>query len=216
MKKSIIAVAMLLLSLTISAQDYTHSIGGMVGSMYGVTYKGFIFGIDGLALQADLGVNLFSLAGKAEVKTDGVKNTSDIRNGAFFTFVANPNIVYQQNIASWNFGSLSWFAGGGISLGLMQQYGNMEIKDDNGDWNTVSVSDWKNANNGKDQIYGKFGINALAGLELGFSSVPLALGLDFRPGYGVGFRNQKVNGVKTEQVVNFFDWSLAASLRYCF
>ena len=58
MKKTLLAAALLLGALTVSAQDYKHSIGATVGSMYGVSYKGFIFGVEGLALQADLGVKL--------------------------------------------------------------------------------------------------------------------------------------------------------------
>ena len=43
---------------TTGGGSYTHRIGGMVGNMFGASYKGFIFGVDGLALQADLAVKL--------------------------------------------------------------------------------------------------------------------------------------------------------------
>ena len=171
MKKILSVLAAVLVAGGMMAADYTHSVGGVVGGMYGASYKGFIFGVDGLALQADLAVRLTEAATK-----DGSLGV--------YTFEANPNVVYQQPIKSWGFGSLDWYAGGGLSLGLM---------------NSLSVTN---------NAMGKFGINALAGLEIDFSEQPLALGFDFRPGYGLGF-NKDWN-------MSFFDWALAASLRYRF
>jgi len=209
MKKTIFAVALLLCSLAISAQEYTHSIGVNVGSMYGVTYKGFIFGVDGLALQADLGVRLGAtsraVSGNTYYKSKGEKEHFTYNklgvDPVYFTFEANPNIVYQSNIGAWDFGSLSWFAGGGVSLGLMK------LSDT---WGHISNSD----------VTGKFGLNAIGGLELCFTGAPLALSFDFRPGYGLQFDSdsETIKGVKIEKRDNmsFFDWGLVLGLRYCF
>ena len=224
MKKTFIAAFMLLAAFTVSAQDYTHSIGVNVGSMYGVSYKGFIFGVDGLALQADLGVKLISIAGEATNKPEkGDKSTYSLKDLPVFTFEANPNILYQSNISSWDFGSLDWFAGGGVSIGFMQQFGTGKLKGDDDKWYDYKIKDAENSvGKGKNPIYGKMGVNAIGGLELGFSSVPLALSFDFRPGFGLGWHTEKekeVEGMttpKTTTTIPFFDWALNVGLRYCF
>lgn len=187
MKKIFTILAAMMLAGSMAAANYTHSVGGVFGGMMGASYKGFIFGVDGLALQADLGVGLTQAAGTLSEKEDGEKYSVSYNHGVY-TFEANPNVVYQQPIKEWGFGSLDWYAGGGLSLGLWNQLG----------WTT--------------DPFGKFGINAVGGVELGFSNVPLALGFDFRPGYGLAFRN--LEGMTT--TINYFDWKLAASLRYCF
>ena len=211
--------------VTMSAADYTHSIGGVVGSMYGVSYKGFIFGVDGLALQADLGVQLMSTAGSTSYveKYDGTKVSDadgNLRKLPVFTFVANPNVLYQSNIASWGFGSLDWYAGGGLSIGLMKQNGTgFEEKHNNSWYSYPSAYAFADADGKADPVLGKFGVNAVAGVELGLSSVPLAISFDFRPGYGLGFysgKNSNDSKWTTSETFNFFDWTLAVGVRYCF
>ena len=230
MKKLLFVAALALGTLTVSAADYTHSIGGMVGNMYGVSYKGFIFGVDGLALQADLGVKLSNFGKSASYSFDGkTSDISDVPDGVkvysqdYFTFEVNPNIVYQRPIASFGFGSLDWFAGGGISLGMMK-YGNSgnNYFDDKGNkknfWWAMSAK--VDDGDGKEDclpLSGKFGFNAIGGVELNLNAVPLAIALDFRPGYGLGFgREENANGDKKGWSLSFFDWTLAASVRYCF
>lgn len=171
MKKKMLVAVMLIAAIAANAQnDYKVSLGATVGTLYGASYKGFIFGVDGLALAADLGVNLFAPA---------------MEGGSFgaYTFELNPNVEYQGAITSFSAGNLSWFAGGGVSLGLMSplEYNN---------------------------VVGKFGVNAVGGVELGLNSVPLALSFDFRPGYGLQF-NKYGSG-------SFFDWKLVLSVRYIF
>lgn len=218
MKKVILSAMILLGTLTLSAQDYVHSIGVNVGSMYGVSYKGFIFGIDGLALQADLGVRLSTtssaISGNINYKQNGsttnksISDTKDIFgksvNPVYFTFEVNPNIVYQQPITDFGWGSLSWFAGGGVSVGLMK-------------W----ADEWGHMNKKENKVGGKFGINGLGGLELGFSGAPLAMSFDFRPGYGLAFKSDKQDDgmggtTETRTTASFFDWALVLGLRYCF
>jgi hypothetical protein len=99
------------------------------------------------------------------------------KNWDFWSLDLNPNLMYQGKIASTG---LYWFAGGGLSLG----YVFSEYFD-----------------------YGKFGVNAIAGLEYKFN-IPLSLQFDFRPGYGLMFREHAND--------SYFDWSLNLSVRYTF
>ncbi|MBP5642110.1 MAG: hypothetical protein J6W92_03500 [Paludibacteraceae bacterium] len=241
MKKTLLAAALLLGALTINAQDYKNSIGANVGNMFGVSYKGFIFGVDGLALQADLGVKL-SNWGKAmtistHVHGEGFDQRTTNSGTAsvsmdYFTFELNPNIVYQRPITSGSWGSLSWFAGGGISLGLMKSGAHGDYYwDENGNkhdffWavsQTIEVptyDDEGEPNGTKKEamvpVTGKFGFNAIGGVEMKMANLPLAFSLDFRPGYGMQFDVDKTDGVTTETQTHFFDWTLAAAIRYCF
>ena len=57
-------------------------------------------------------------------------------------------------------------------------------------------------------VLGKFGINAISGLQYDLSNVPLALAFDFRPGYGCSFRGGNT--------AHFFDWKIAVAVRYRF
>lgn len=230
MKKLLLAAVLLLGTITMSAANYTNSVGGTAGTMYGFTYKGFVFGVDGLALQLDLGLNLPALAGKSVSKSKGGGITTtekqDFMFGDFLEFQLNPNIVFQSEISSWGWGSIDWFIGGGASLGLMYLYGDIMYKQ-NGKWVNSTRQQREDAAKmmggelkDKDLTYGKFGLNAIGGIELGWKKIPLAVGVDFRPGYGMGFKTdkQKQGGVetKTTDLLHFFDWALVASVRYCF
>lgn len=78
--------------------------------------------------------------------------------------------------------------------------------------------------------FGKFGINAIAGVELALKGAPITLGIDFRPGYGVMFTGHDEDYKKVQEmaekyeyeysetapIYNFFDWSLAVTVRYTF
>lgn len=103
---------------------------------------------------------------------------------SFYTFELNPNAVYQGSITGWNWGGVAWFAGGGMSLGLAHDFGT------------------------SGPTYGKWGFNAIGGAELGLDDAPLAFSLDFRPGYGLLFRDGST--------LSFFDWALVAGIRYTF
>lgn len=258
MKKTLLAAALLLGALTINAQDYKHSIGANVGSFYGLTYKGFI--TENLAIVADLGVNLsnfgnsYTLTRRIDGETitthfgpnyDDFERVSDKvfkekqKYGVnYFTFELNPNLVYQMKITDFGAGSLSWFAGGGLSIGMMK-YG--ADKYNNGDW-----AYWDEKENGHNfwwamshqrevptedgtgtekedwiPLQGKFGINAIGGVELKLNSLPLAFSFDFRPGYGLSFYsedsyNEQQEKVKAHSTTSFFDWKLVAAIRYCF
>ncbi|MBR1929131.1 MAG: hypothetical protein IJ834_05260 [Paludibacteraceae bacterium] len=187
-KKLFVAALFVAMVAGVSAQNYNYSVGGTVGSMYGASFKGFFLPIDKLGLQVDLGVNLMSTSVTTTVRSGGSKMTASGTWDGVYTFEVNPNLLYQDNIASWGFGDLSWYAGGGLSIGF--------------------IDDIKNSGN---PMF-KWGLNAAGGLELGFAAVPLALSFDFRPGYGMGVNSS--NGVSS--VSSFFDWKLVAGLRYIF
>ena len=209
---------MLFATLAVSARDYyNHSIGIMTGSSYGITYKGYVFQTDGLALLADAYVNLISTAGSTTYKYSAATAHFDIRNADMMTFQVNPNIVYQHRIKSWRFGAVSWYAGGGINGGLMKQLNRTDMRADvdgeKGLWMQGTVLD---VIDDKNTLFGKFGVNAVGGAELYFTAVPLVLDLDFRPGFGTALRRTDTSLGSCLMNVNFFDWALSASLRYRF
>lgn len=182
MKKFTLFTVALMTSAVLMAKGNTHSIGATAGSMYCASYKGFIFGHEKLALVADLGVGLTASPITCRGNLD--KNPT-----SFWMFEANPNVVYQAEINN----GFSWFAGGGVSLGLMDAF----------------AYDSKSFKNYETYIFGKFGFNTIGGAEYKFAKLPLAISLDFRPGYGLGFRSK-------EAAISFFDWKLVATVRYRF
>lgn len=62
----------------------------------------------------------------------------------------------------------------------------------------ISLGGWTGA--------GKFGFNAIGGVEYKFSDVPLTLQGDFRPGFGLAFNSFAASG--------YFDWGLCFGIRY--
>lgn len=107
-------------------------IGGIVGGINGFSSK---FINRKFAYQLDLGIQLF-----------------------YINFDIEQNFMYQNYIHEWDPGSLSWFVGGGVSLGWNLLYGGT-----------------------------KFGVNTIGGVEYRFNKIPLVLQADFRPGYGLIF-----------------------------
>lgn len=162
----------------VAQQPYKHSIGLSVGSFEGVSYKVFL--TDEVALQTDLGFRMLS----TQAGSKGY-----VAHVGFWTFEANPNALYQANITGWNWGGLNWYAGGGLSLGLARDF--------------ASYADYN-----YNYTWGKFGINAIGGLELGLDDAPLAFSFDFRPGYGLLF--------DSDVTMSFFDWALVVGIRYIF
>ena len=100
-----------------------------------------------------------------------------------FDFILNPNFLYHMDLKYGIYAEL----GGGVSAGLMQTL------------HTVNPA-----------TFGKFGINAMVGVGYKMDKLPLAFGLDFRPGYAMSIN------VPMELLLNQLDWHLAASVRYCF
>ena len=123
----------------------------------------------------------------------GVKLTEGVfRNvsARVFDLEANPNFMYQANAT----GGLYWFVGGGFSLGYAFDYAGLRTED-----------------------CGKFGINAIAGLEYKFN-IPLTLQFDFRPGFGLLFCEKHQYWWSGDVYTNadYFDWGLNLSVRYAF
>ena len=100
-----------------------------------------------------------------------------------YDFTINPNAEYHWALPVDN---LKIYAGGGLNFGLC---GGLKAPA----WAGNSVS-------------GKFGINAITGLQYDLASVPLALAFDFRPGYGMNFGKNNTD--------HYFDWKIAFAVRY--
>ena len=246
MKKSFFVAAMLLGAMTMSAAPYQHSIGITAGGLNGVEYKGFLN--DHVVIAADLGVRLSQSQGMSwaislsdKDAEDAFKQMggklSDSNNDvkfAYWTFEGAVNVAYQGTIKDWSAGSLQWFAGGGMSLGMIQFVGWDKdshpsvhdvwkaMKDDRKAYNDLSSDEKKYTMN---PLNFKFGMNAYAGMEFAFSNVPLVLGMDFRPGLGMAINGCKWQGMNPKKMTMydcdmiqtnaFFDWSLGVTLRYC-
>jgi hypothetical protein len=104
-KVSFLLIAMAIMTtsvVSLHAQDpYRHSIGGVVGSYYGVSYKTFL--LDDFSLQVDCGTKFLH----------------------YWTFDLNPNLMLEKEIK--NIG-LYWFVGGGASLGFGYYYKDFAFK----------------------------------------------------------------------------------------
>ncbi len=159
---------MLMTMLNLNAQKpYNHSVGGIGGNFFGLTYKTYL--LDDLALGTDFGVKLVYTNGEGFGGSD------------IMTLEVNPNVMYAKKTKD----NLHWLFGGGISLGynfLSEQFQPVTA--------------------------GKFGFNALAGIEYKFN-IPLVLQADIRPGYGMRF-------IANQDTWHFFDWGVCVSVRYVF
>ena len=157
---------------------YKMGIGVSTMSMDAVSFKAFI--TPKLAIETELG---FKWTYPAGFTVNGYSYYGFYRyhyNWLLYTLELNPNLLYQSVIKDWDFGRLDWFVGGGFSLGYAWSWGNT----------------------------GKFGVNAIGGVELSFKKIPLAVQVDFRPGYGMLFDSY--------YTAHYFDWGTNISVRYCF
>lgn len=180
---------------------YKNSVGVNAGSLMGFSYKGFIFGFDDIALQVDAGFK-WCVPGSASFieMENGTKITGTYSNVAYYDLEINPNILFQKRFMANDVISLSYFFGGGFSIGAMRLW-------DTRLQNITQADAFENK-----PFAGKFGFNAMVGLELGLNNAPIAIDLNFRPGYGMGW--QTGNAYST--TAHFFDWTLALGVRYCF
>ncbi|MCQ2342054.1 MAG: hypothetical protein MJZ75_00975 [Paludibacteraceae bacterium] len=213
MKKKLLVSFLLLSSMFLSAHDYQHGFGLNIGSQYGLTYKGFIFGRNDLALQVDAGINLWGTAGMANHQVKNLDTGSMTKRRDSFTSMAaydlqiNPNILYQRVFKDADFGTASWYVGGGVNIGYMRQSEKAQIRHEDWDYFPMMI--------GK-AMRGKAGVNAIAGVELHFRKVPMTLSFDYRPGYGIGWAYETYEHYKNMLQLHFYDWSLAVGLRYSF
>ena len=133
---------------------------------------------DNVAVQTDLAVGLTVAYCGAYFKGTKIAEMSNSQ----YDFTLNPNLAYHFDMSH----ALKLYVGGGLNIGM--------------------VSDLKNTN--PNLIMGKAGANALIGLSCGFRNAPLVMAFDFRPGYGIGFKDENTAHV------HFFDWKLGLALRY--
>jgi hypothetical protein len=137
---------------------------------------------ENVAVQADLAFGLLATRATAYYAGYALSGTEQVWN-----FQLQPNMYYQKNILNAEWGNIAAFVGGGVSLGYAEEFGF-------------------------DLSLGKFGVNAIAGIECILNDTPISVGLDFRPGYGLLLANQQYGTITT----HIFDWALAANVRYCF
>ncbi|MEE0973658.1 MAG: hypothetical protein U0L34_06035 [Paludibacteraceae bacterium] len=181
MKKIILLISMAFIATgSLFAQDYNQSVGLVVGSLNGLSYKKFIK--ENVAVQTDLAFGLVATRASGYYAGYVIHGSEN-----FWTFQLQPNLYYQKNVLNTDWGNIAALVGGGMSLGYAEEFGS-------------------------DLSMGKWGVNAIAGVEFILNNSPITVGLDFRPGYGLLFASQPY-GVITAHI---FDWTLAASVRYCF
>ena len=176
--KKLLVLLFLTITIMLSAQTYKQSAGLVLGSFNGFSYKTFMS--ENVALQADLGFGLLATQGSI-----GLVGYKGLVYGVeqHWSFHFNPNLYYQKTFHEENWGDISAFVGGGVSLGLASEFSDS-------------------------MVFGKWGFNAIAGIEFSLDDAPFTFGLDFRPGYEMMF-GHGIYG-------NFFDWAIAASARYTF
>lgn len=110
------------------------------------------------------------------------------RPSGYQGFFNHLNLAYQDQAASGDGIDLGWYVGGGVSIGYVDPQGF-----------------------GADG--GKFGINAIAGIEANMKSAPIAFTLDFRPGYACLFGKGFGDGINVG-TSHTFDWALTLGVRY--
>ena len=187
MKKiSVILLSLVMgMMLTVNAQaPYRHGIGATLGTMEAFSYKTFL--TENLALSVDAGFK-WTTSPASFVESPGAYTWK--YHVTPMTIEVNPNFMYEAAIGSKG---LHWLVGGGISLGYA--------------WHNLYTYD-SQYTYGYRFSYGKFGINAIGGVEYKFN-IPLTLQGDFRPGYGMLFNK---NGT-----VHYFDWAVCVGVRYTF
>jgi len=133
---------------------------------------------DKLALQADLGVGLFRTYGGSYYKG----NKGGEGTASYYDFTINPNVLYHFELPA----NFKFYLGGGLNLGLLSNIDNTSTAG----------------------IQGKFGLNGVVGASYDLANTPLVLALDFRPGYGLGFKDAD------NAHLSFFDWKIGFAVRY--
>lgn len=181
-------------------------------------------------------------------------------NASLWTFQLSPNVVYHLKVSEQDWCRISAVLGGGISFGYAKFNKNPEVVSDKMTYNAYPTSGQDETivhedmsvlededkevkysrflHEGFQEVgvqnsdYGKFGINAMLGIEVALKNVPITFGVDFRPGYGLMFtgHSSEYSELKEEWTAdggegdyketpftfNFFDWTLSTSIRYTF
>ena len=105
-----VLAAALMISVSASAQ---HEIGGIVGGMYGASYK-YWFN-DNVALQADLAVGLTEGSGAYYTRVNGTSYHSANFHTGMYDFTINPNALYHFELPA----NFKLYVGGGVGFGLV-------------------------------------------------------------------------------------------------
>ena len=188
MKRNFLIVLSLVfgLTLTVNAQaPYRHGIGATLGTMEAFSYKTFL--TDNLAFSVDAGFKWTYSPATCDIWYNGEHEDED-GHVSPMTIEANHNFMYEAAVGQKG---LHWLVGGGISLGYS--------------WRMHNGYFYGYGRN--TTLYGKFGVNAIGGIEYKFN-IPLTLQADFRPGYGLLFREHLA--------ISYFDWAVCVGLRYTF
>lgn len=102
-------------------------------------------------------------------------------NMGWMGLIDNANFAYEKKITTGRNIDFSFFGGGGMSLGYAQM----------GEGNA-----------------GKFGINAIGGIEADMTNTPIEFTFDFRPGYAMLFTG--------DGAIHGLDWAIVLAVRYTF
>ncbi len=200
MKKLLLVLAVVLSSIGVHAQRYENSVGAVVGTIDGLSIKSFVY--KNLAVQADLFFKYLATGPATAITTIDNKIVARVPVNdmiSSYIFGINPNVMYQTLFANAEHTHIAWFAGGGLSV----------------DFGQIPLGDSYFAH---ETIVGKFGFNAIAGVEWIFKKFPMALSIDARPGYGLFFdyHTDEITTVNTIFHVHALDWSVACGVRYLF
>lgn len=197
MKKLLLFIVCMLNAMLVSTREYQHSFGVVVGSYNGLSYKGYVRSSEHFMVQMDLAVQVgITPDGTFISHTPNSTTNTTLYATTYYSFVASPNLMYQGKVAHIGSGTLNWFAGGGIELGIL--WGGNGIVPVYGDGS---------------KPWGKINEHVIAGMEYRFGGIPLNLGFDFRPGIGEGFYTYNENKAFN---TFFFDWGLNLAVRYQF
>jgi len=97
-KRKFIILPLMLVAITAFAErPYNHTIGVNIGSINGLTYKGYVSNSDEFVMLLDANVQLYTNLACA---------------------VADPNFLYQNKATSFDFADLYWFLGAGVNAGF--------------------------------------------------------------------------------------------------
>lgn len=181
MKKTrlMVAIIAILTTLTFTAQaqaPYKASIGITAGNMQALSFKAF--GGSHFAFQVDLGTKV--------TKVNPRINNVQYSGWEVWDLELNPNIMFEGHLTKGLYG----LVGIGGSIGYS--------------WNTTVNTGWWIFNSTRSDL-GKCGGNAIVGFEYKFKA-PIAMQLDFRPGYGCLFAEHFD--------AHYFDWGVNLGIRY--
>lgn len=212
MKKNFLTFLLLIFAIVLSAQERRQSIGVAVGSIDGLSYKCFGKKNQHFAFQFDAYWQYGYLP----------KGTRIDRTifGAFKsyttqTFVSNsPSSLYRAVMTSYSFmyqgdihsnmkGMWNWHLGAGFAFGMC--------------WgDELDVMTKELGSNKKFRPWLKVDYHLIGGVEYKFAEIPLALGIDLRPGMTSDFYFKGLGTNRNDIYLLTFGWGVNMTVRYCF